>query len=800
MYALLIQETRDTAIIGLDPEGRIQIWNEGARRIYGYEDDEIRGKPVAQFYPMADHAAGIPRRELDQAREAGRFEDRGWRVRKDRSVFWAHVVVTPLFDEQGRLRGFSKVTRDESEQKKAEDFNRQATQRLERRVRERTEELTRANEALRREVRARGSTEEALRMRESELREAQRIASIGSWSWDVADDVVTWSEECYRILGVHPEATPPDFRSHPDVYEPESYARLSEAVRVALAEGTPYELELELRREDPGKESRWVVARGEPVRDTQGRIFRLRGTVQDVTARKRTESLAMINEARLKSVLDSAPAGLFIADARGNLEYLNPAGVAVWGAFHQVGASRYGEYEGWRLDDGKKIAADEWAMARAIFKGETVVSQRVRIRTFDGKEKFVLNAACPVWGPGGPKGGRILGGIAVTQDITELIRAEEALRRSEERFRTYAEAMPQMAFVADAEGNILYYNQRFYNYVGQTVGTGGWQWRDVPVVHPEDLQKTVETWTHSLHTGQTYQIEYRLRRHDGVYRWHLGRALPITDDHGKIQQWLGTNTDIHEQKQLAIELEKSVRARDEFLSIASHELKTPLSSLKIQAQMLRRAIDKNQPDTFLPEKVRRMAEQTDRQVSRLVRLVDDMLDVSRIESGRFVIDLEKFDFLELLREVVERLRPQMSEAGVEVQFEHLEPVPGEWDRFRIEQVVINLLTNAVRYGRGRPVSIRLERMPPGLRFTVRDQGLGISPEDQQRIFGRFERAVASSEVSGLGLGLYISREIVRRHGGILRVESEPGHGSVFIVELPLHAPESTRSEAVRKVS
>ena len=166
-----------------------------------------------------------------------------------------------------------------------------------------------------------------------------------------------------------------------------------------------------------------------------------------------------------------------------------------------------------------------------------------------------------------------------TRNITERKEIESAIKESEERFKTFAETMPQMAFSADSEGNITYYNQRWYDYVGGMKGTEGWGWMKKKIHHPDDLGKTVKAWKHSLKTGEEYEVEYRLRRHDGEYRWHLGRALPLRDEEGKITQWLGTNTDIHEQK-------KAVEQKDEFLGIASHELKTPVTSIKAYAQVL----------------------------------------------------------------------------------------------------------------------------------------------------------------------------------------------------------------------
>ncbi len=247
-----------------------------------------------------------------------------------------------------------------------------------------------------------------------------------------------------------------------------------------------------------------------------------------------------------------------------------------------------------------------------------------------------------------------------------------------------------------------------------------------------------------------------------------------------------------EEQRARAELEAAVRARDDFLSLASHELKTPLTSLMLQTQLLQRRQQRG--EHIPPESVQRVLDQTARQTQRLARLVNDMLDISRLSGGKLALETETFDLAELARDVVAKLGPQLSEARCEVSVQAAEPVLGTWDRYRLEQVLTNLLTNAARYAAGKPVEISVRRLGQGAELRVRDHGRGIAQEDQERIFHKFERAVGSREVSGMGLGLFIVREIVEMHGGTVHVESELGLGSVFSVGLPLH-PAPERSSA-----
>ncbi|HYH95108.1 ATP-binding protein, partial [Hyalangium sp.] len=238
-----------------------------------------------------------------------------------------------------------------------------------------------------------------------------------------------------------------------------------------------------------------------------------------------------------------------------------------------------------------------------------------------------------------------------------------------------------------------------------------------------------------------------------------------------------------EERRARAGLEAAVRSRDEFLSLASHELKTPLTSLMLQAQLLQRRQERG--ELLPPESVRRVLDQTTRQTQRLARLVNDMLDISRIAVGKLSLEQDTFDLAELADDVVAKLGPQLSEARCDVSVRAEEPVVGTWDRYRLEQVLTNFLTNAARYGPGKPVEISVCRLEERAELRVRDQGRGIAPEDQERIFRKFERAVDGNEVSGLGLGLFIVREIVEMHGGAVRVESAPGQGATFIVHLPV---------------
>lgn len=262
-------------------------------------------------------------------------------------------------------------------------------------------------------------------------------------------------------------------------------------------------------------------------------------------------------------------------------------------------------------------------------------------------------------------------------------------------------------------------------------------------------------------------------------------GTPIFNKRGSMVLVVVTVKDITYKKNVEIELREALSARDEFMSISSHELKTPLTSLKLKTQLVKRKALKKQE---LPlEEIAQFADTIDQQVSRLTRLVDDMLDISRLRSGKFSLSKEKVDFCELIHTALEQITPQFMEAGYAIpELKNIEEAHGYWDPLRIEQVINNLLTNAIRYGNKKPVSLEVKTYHNYVQLSVTDGGKGISPDQQQKIFNRFERLTDVHETTGLGLGLFLSQKIIEAHGGKIWVESQVGVGSTFSFTLPLN--------------
>ncbi|MCU1729445.1 hybrid sensor histidine kinase/response regulator [Pseudomonas sp. 7P_10.2_Bac1] len=238
-------------------------------------------------------------------------------------------------------------------------------------------------------------------------------------------------------------------------------------------------------------------------------------------------------------------------------------------------------------------------------------------------------------------------------------------------------------------------------------------------------------------------------------------------------------------QQTQVELEHAVRMRDDFMSIVSHEVRTPLNGLILETQLRKMHLARENTAAFSMDKLQAMVERDERQIQSLIRLIEDMLDVSRIRTGKLSIRPSEFDLSQLVANLLEVFSPQISAAQASVSFTAEQPVVGQWDEFRIEQVISNLLTNALRYGAQKPIDVAVYIEGGYAVVQVRDQGIGISQENQQRIFQQFERVSGSHVVSGLGLGLFISEQIVAAHSGKIEVHSQLGEGALFKVSLPL---------------
>jgi PAS domain S-box-containing protein len=303
--------------------------------------------------------------------------------------------------------------------------------------------------------------------------------------------------------------------------------------------------------------------------------------------------------------------------------------------------------------------------------------------------------------------------------------------------------------------------------------------------HPDDLERLVAALQQGFTSTSDQSFEHRMVDQFGKVLWFQTSARLTSDDETGKSEIRGLSINVTHLKEAEKEARLAVHARDEFLSIASHELKTPLTALKLQLNVYQLLAKKGLSQEAFLEKSTQVITQVRQQVNRLGRLVEELLDVSQINNGKLNLQLESFDLYDLVKEVCDRFADDSISSRVELVSERISAITGCWDRLRIDQVITNLISNAIKYGDTKPVRASVSIDNETAVVDISDQGIGISEEDQMRIFGRFERAVSASNFGGLGLGLYIVRQIVHEHGGTVSVRSEKGVGSTFTVRLPL---------------
>ncbi len=357
-----------------------------------------------------------------------------------------------------------------------------------------------------------------------------------------------------------------------------------------------------------------------------------------------------------------------------------------------------------------------------------------------------------------------------------------ALRESAVKFRAIADALPQMVWSTLPDGFHDYYNAQWYIFTGVPRGsTDGDGWNGI--FHPDDQERSRNAWQASLSSGKPYEIQYRLRHNSGAYRWVLGRALPVRDDAGTITRWMGTCTDIHDQKLAEEELRQAARRKDEFLAMLAHELRNPLAPISSAAQLLMLGHSD-------PARVKKSGEIIQRQVRHLTDLVDDLLDVSRVTRGLVAIEKSELDLKDVIHSAVEQARPL-----IEARQHHLQvnlttgPTAVLGDKTRLVQVVVNLLNNAAKYtAQGGQITVSLEADEREACIMVADNGSGIAPTLLPYVFDLFVQAERTPDRAqgGLGLGLALVKRIAALHDGSVHALSEGlGQGSSFMMILPL---------------
>lgn len=545
----------------------------------------------------------------------------------------------------------------------------------------------------------------------------------------------------------------------------EDWSTVSAAIQNAIADKSIFELEHRVIRVDGSYG--WTHSRAVPMLNDQGEITEWFGAATDITANKQAEEALRESEERLRITMASATDyAIITTNAAGIIEGWSSGAERILGykAVEAIGQPADIIF----TPEDKTVGAPEQEMKKAREEGRAA-DDRWHMRK-DGSRFFVSGVMTPI------QNGQLSGYVKVAQDMTERREAEEALRLSEERYRTVIESAEMGAWDWNISENKVIWNKEHYIMLG-----AGLQHQPMDAeyflhfIHPDDKERVTNTLLEAVATNGTYQAEFRIIREDnGEIRWMSGFGRVVELRYGLATRMVGVMSDITERK--AMEQQK-----DDFIGIASHELKTPVTSIKAYAQVLMDSFEKTGD-----AKSTRLMQRLDIQVDRLTSLIGNLLDTTKIAEGQLPLHLETFNFNDLITDRIEDLQ-RLSQAH-QLVVKHCEDITITADRERIGQVLTNLVSNAIKYSpQGKEVALSCHLANNFLTIEVQDQGIGISEEMQQKVFDRFFR-VKDSQLQtfpGMGLGLYITAGIVHRHSGTISVKSELGQGSTFSFTLPV---------------
>ena len=503
------------------------------------------------------------------------------------------------------------------------------------------------------------------------------------------------------------------------------------------------------------------------------------------TMRESSAELAH-REARFRALMDQAPFSMQIFSPDGLTVRVNPAWSKLWG----VTLDQIADYN--VLQDRQLEEKGVLSHLRKAFAGEAVAipaipydpNQTLPERTSHAEPiRHVAAVAYPLK----DEAGKVEQVVLVHEDITARRRAENAVRESEEKLRLLADTIPQLTWMANPDGFIFWYNRRWYEYTGTTPEQmEGWGWQSVH--DPATLPEVLARWQGSIASGEPFDMVFPLKGADGSFRPFLTRVNPLRDADGRILYWFGTNTDVSDIKRMEAALREADRRKDEFLATLAHELRNPLAPIVSSLQILKiRGVDQ--------ATLQRARDTIERQVNHLVRLVDDLLEVSRVVQGKIELRRAPVELGAIVAAAVETAQPL-----IDAREHHLtvtlqpEPLVVHGDTVRLVQVLGNLLANSAKYTepRGR-IEVSARAVAGEAVVSVEDSGMGIAPEMLERVFEPFVQGMESGRGAqgGLGIGLTLVKSLIDLHGGKVEARSDgPGRGACFIVRLPLSSAAS----------
>jgi PAS domain S-box-containing protein len=743
------------AVITTDAEGRVTGMNPVAESLTGWRLAEATGQPLDVVFRIVSEetrrtAQNPATRALNEGIIGG-LADHAILIAKDGTERPIDDSAAPIRCKEGQVVGCVLVFRDISERRRLERDN------------------------------------------ASRLRAARLLAAIVESSEDAIiskslDGIIqSWNAAAERLFGFTADQA---VGRHISLLIPADRIAEEDRIIATLKAGQRIEHYDTVRLRSDGQPI-WVSLTISPIKDEAGRVIGASKIVRDITDKRQAEERerlllaeAAAANAKFRAFFEQGPlyAGVMALD--GTLLEANRLSLEACGyTKEQVIGKKFWESAWWspssELTETIRAGSAK-AAAGELFRAE------LPYYVADGRERMVDFILLPIK----DEAGRVLFLAPTGTDITDRQRAEqelrsaqERLRQSEARFRTFAENGPQMVWSADANGVSQYLNPRWCEYTGLTPEQTADPEQLRRVIHADDYQRMMARWAEAHATGTPYEVEFRIRRAaDGAYRWFLCRSVPVRDDRGRIVQWVGANADIDDQKRAEDALVEADRRKDEFLATLAHELRNPLAPIRNALQVIRLS-----PDREAQAQAQAMMQ---RQLAQMVRLVDDLLDVSRISRGKLELRREQVALEAVVSSAVETSRPLIDHLGHELTVTlPQQPIIVDADPTRLAQVFSNLLNNSAKYmDRGGHIWLTVERQGGDVAVSVKDTGIGIAADQLPRLFQMFSQVGHSLEKSqgGLGIGLTLVKRLVEMHGGRIEARSEGlGKGAEFVVRLPV---------------
>jgi len=704
------------------PDLIVTMINSALCRIYGKSIKEMLGKPVFDVLPFVK---GLGFEELvENVRLTGEtFEGIGVELSLVRNgtleKVYVDFVFQPFYEENDTITGVIVV----------------AT------------EVTAKVEAMHK-------LEEA----EERARLAADAVDLGVYDLNLLNGELVTSQRHARIFGFD---KPVSRHQYASALHPDDAGLRKKAHEEAIEDGT---MNYEARIIWPDQSIHWIKVEGKVLYDKGGNPVRMLGTVLDITSQKSDKE----QQRKLVTLVDNSVDLMSIFDLDGINSYINAAGTELLGLpsleeNHKIHLSDLHSPEYYEFVQNEVLPA---VMREGSWSGPLMVRNYTTGENLPVFNNFIRIEESVTLKP--------IGIGAVMRDLRSELSAKQALADSERLLRNITTAAPTALWMSNKKGEITYINQTWVDWSGNSFEDNllfGW----MSIILPEDLTQVVDGFYKATTNRIQYEVEFRINHADGTQRWCIARGQPQFDADGWLSGYIGSCTDITEHKELQ-------NQKDNFIGIASHELKTPVTSLKGYAQVLERILKKKGHETEAD-----MMRKMDAQLNRLTSLIGDLLDVTKINAGKLQFNNQVFELQPMVSELVQDLQRSTEK---HLLVENFKPTGKTYaDKDRIEQVVINLLTNAIKYSpEPSKIVVHIDQKDDEIIVCVEDFGVGISSEDSMKVFEQFYRVSGAMQHTfpGLGLGLYISAEIIRRVGGRIWVESKENEGSCFYFSLPVY--------------